>query len=164
MVADWTDLLPQVLAGTVALDKAYRRERWGFTDRRARQMIEAADAVGQIGTIVPVTNEGQALARIRDGRLYRLEGYATFEGYCRERWGFQRNYANKMIAASEAVTAVESVGTNVPTIANEGQAREVAAIIKTDGPERAAEILTQVAESGPVTAKAIRDAATNTPR
>lgn len=32
--------------------------RWHFTSRRARQLMEAAD----IGTIVPVTNEGQARA------------------------------------------------------------------------------------------------------
>lgn len=36
---------------------------------------------------------------------------------------------------------------------------EVAAIIKTGDPERAAEILTEVAQSGPVTARSIRDAA-----
>lgn len=42
--------------------EAYCAERWGFTDRRARQLIDAA----AIGTIVPVTNEGQAreLARV----------------------------------------------------------------------------------------------------
>lgn len=34
----------------------YCQERWGFTDRRARQMIEAS----QIGTMVPVSNERQA--------------------------------------------------------------------------------------------------------
>lgn len=40
----------------------YCRERWGFTDRRARQLIDAA----QIGTTVPVENERQAreLARL----------------------------------------------------------------------------------------------------
>lgn len=44
----------------------YCRDRWGFTDRRARQLIQAAE----LGTIVPSgpTNEGQArqLARLRD--------------------------------------------------------------------------------------------------
>ncbi|MFY1686420.1 hypothetical protein [Plantactinospora sp. WMMB782] len=36
--------------------EAYCMSRWGFTDRRARQIIDAAE----IGTIVPVANEGQA--------------------------------------------------------------------------------------------------------
>lgn len=40
----------------------YCETRWGFSDRRARQIIDAAE----IGTIVPVENEGQAreLARV----------------------------------------------------------------------------------------------------
>jgi len=42
--------------------EAYCQARWGFSDRRARQIMDAA----QIGTIVPVENEGQAreLARV----------------------------------------------------------------------------------------------------
>lgn len=36
--------------------EAYCAGRWGFTDRRARQLMDAAE----IGTIVPVLNEGQA--------------------------------------------------------------------------------------------------------
>lgn len=42
--------------------EAYCAARWGFTDRRARQIMEAAE----IGRILPVTNAGQAaeLARV----------------------------------------------------------------------------------------------------
>lgn len=36
----------------------YCSERWGFTGRRGRQLIEAAE----IGTVVPIENEGQARA------------------------------------------------------------------------------------------------------
>jgi hypothetical protein len=50
--------------------------------------------------------------------------HGTFEAYCLERWGFKRNYANKLIAAAE-------VGTIVPNL-NEGQARELAPLIKQD--------------------------------
>lgn len=52
--------------------EAYCRERWGFTDRRARQMMDAAEAVAAIGTTVPEVappaNEAQAreLAPLRD--------------------------------------------------------------------------------------------------
>ncbi len=100
---------------------------------------------------------GSALAEIRDRKLYRL-GWETFEAYCQERWGLARRTAYNMIESADAVCAIAHIP-NVPAIANEAQAREVAAIIKTDGPERAAEILTEVAEDGPVTAKAIREAA-----
>lgn len=45
---------------------------------------------------------GNALLEIRDSRLYRQQ-CPTFETYCRERWGMARNYANKVIAATEVV-------------------------------------------------------------
>jgi hypothetical protein len=50
----------------------YCQERWGFTDRRARQIIEAAE----IGTIVPVENEGQARELARVPEPERAEVYA----------------------------------------------------------------------------------------
>ena len=39
--------------------------------------------------------------------------YSTFEEYCQKRWGMQRNYANKMIAASEVI---QNLGTIVPIL------------------------------------------------
>lgn len=42
--------------GTHGTFEAYCDARWGFTDRRARQLMAAAE----IGTIVPVSKEGQA--------------------------------------------------------------------------------------------------------
>lgn len=44
--------------GTFGTFEEYCSQRWGFTDRRARQLISAAE----IGTIVPVRNEAQARA------------------------------------------------------------------------------------------------------
>lgn len=64
---------------------------------------------------------GRALAEVRDSRLYR-DDHATFDDYCRERWGMSRSYAQRTIAASE-VAAMLPNG-NVPT--NEAQARELA--------------------------------------
>lgn len=63
---------------------------------------------------------GAALMEVRDSRLYR-DGFTTFEDYCRERWQMARNYANKLIAASEAVA---NLGTTVPILPiTESQAR-----------------------------------------
>ena len=42
---------------------------------------------------------GAALMEIRDQRLYR-ETHATFEGYCKERWGFTYRFANLQISAA----------------------------------------------------------------
>ena len=64
-----------------------------------------------------------ALMEIRDGRLYRAE-FGTFEEYCQERWGWGRNYINKLIASAEVV---ENLGTIVPKLpATERQARPLA--------------------------------------
>ena len=57
---------------------------------------------------------------IRDKRLYR-QSHDTFEAYCQERWKMARNYANKLISASEVVS---NLGTVVPTLpSNEAQVR-----------------------------------------
>lgn len=74
---------------------------------------------------------GNALMSIRDGRLYRSK-FKTFEDYCRERWGFARNYANKMIAAAEVVS---NLGTTVPIPTSERQARPLASLPPEQQPE-----------------------------
>ena len=43
---------------------------------------------------------GKALAKIRDGKLYR-ETHTTFEAYCQERWGWNRDRAYKLIEGAE---------------------------------------------------------------
>lgn len=85
---------------------------------------------------------GSALAAIRDGKLYR-SGYATFEEYCRERWGFARNYANKMIAAAEVVTGLGTVVPNVPV--TERHARP----LTTLPPEAQARVWQEAVETAP---------------
>ncbi|MGO8683426.1 MAG: hypothetical protein ACLQUT_02430 [Thermoleophilia bacterium] len=45
---------------------------------------------------------GNALMEIRDQRLYR-ETHATFEAYCKERWGWSRISAYRHIEAAEVV-------------------------------------------------------------
>ncbi|MEI6451832.1 MAG: hypothetical protein WCP98_18055, partial [Actinomycetes bacterium] len=54
---------------------------------------------------------GEALAEIRDRQMYR-ETHATFEAYCRERWGWSRSYAYRHIEAAQAV-ALLPIG-NIP--------------------------------------------------
>lgn len=87
---------------------------------------------------------GRALMEIRDRRLYR-ETHATFEAYCRERWGWGRNYANKHIAAAKAVDAL---GTSVPTPQTEGEARRMRTQTpaKLPAAKRAEQITTLAAE------------------
>jgi hypothetical protein len=61
---------------------------------------------------------GDALLAIRDERLYRP---LTWEQYCRDRWGFGKNYADKQIRAANEARKLEKTGTSVPK--TEGAAR-----------------------------------------
>lgn len=99
---------------------------------------------------------GTALAEIRDRRLYRAT-HGTFEDYCSGRWGMVASRARQLIGAAEVVAQIESV-TNV-TLANEGQARAIAPVLKAEGPERAAEVLRAASDGGALTARSIADAA-----
>lgn len=101
---------------------------------------------------------GSALLRIRDERLYRTES-ATFEGYCRERWGFSDGRARQLIGAAQTVTTVTVEGLPAPT--NEGQARELARVPEEDR----AEVWQQTLEAtdGRPTASAIRETYKPTP-
>lgn len=96
---------------------------------------------------------GEALLEIRDSRLYR-ETHGTFEDYCRERWGFSRSRASRLISASEVVRLVP-VGTSVPT---ERIARELVPVMRED-PEAVALVMSEAQDRAgdePVTAAAVR--------
>jgi hypothetical protein len=77
---------------------------------------------------------GLALSEIRDSRLYRAN-YSTFEGYCRERWGWSRVHAHRLIEAADVVKTLP-IG-NTAAIATESQARELAKV----EPEKRAAVL-----------------------
>lgn len=66
---------------------------------------------------------GEALMEVRGDRLYR-ETHETFEDYCRERWGFRREVADRYVRAAEVVAAINPIG--LPQPANEAVARELA--------------------------------------
>jgi hypothetical protein len=50
-----------------------------------------------------------ALLEIRESRLYR-EGFDTFEDYCRERWTWTSQHANRLIAAGKVIELLEPIG------------------------------------------------------
>lgn len=118
--------------------------------RDAEQVIKAG-----LETFVEV---GQALAEIRDSRLYR-NTHGTFEAYCQERWGMDRVSAHRTIEAAEIVLSIDN---DAPKPTNVGQARELSGL----APEKAAETMREAhkatkATGGKVTAKAIKSAVVN---
>jgi DNA adenine methylase len=106
---------------------------------------------------------GQALQAIRDSgkpsrRLYRAT-HATFEDYCRDRWGFSRMQASRLVDAAAVAVTIEMspIGLQIPT--SERQARELARLETT---EQAAsvwqDVVTETQQDGTkITAAKIRD-------
>jgi len=97
---------------------------------------------------------GQALAEIRDSRLYKGT-HDTFEAYCRDRWKMTDGRARQLMIA--AATATNVAVTGLPTPVNEGQARALAAVPE---PERA-EVWREATErtGGKPTAKVVTEIA-----
>lgn len=114
---------------------------------------------------------GQALMEIRDSRLYR-SSHSTFEDYCRERWGWTRQHANRTIRAAEVAGVLEPTGSipvrerldnpatwspGLSRAMNERQARELAPLL--DQPEVLRETWAEVVEIHPEpTADDVREA------
>lgn len=103
---------------------------------------------------------GVALRDIRDHRLYRDAAHATFEDYCRVRWGFTGRHARRLMESAEVVAVIESgpIGP-LPPPTNEAQARELAPLVR-QSPTRAAEVWREVrdAKGDTVTAADVREA------
>lgn len=102
----------EVEEAMTAEEKARLKELERVIDRNTKQVFEW----------------GVALMEIRGKRLYR-ETHATFEAYMRKRWDMGRNYANRLIAASQVM---ERLVTRV-TILPESEA-QVRPLIKLDPP------------------------------
>lgn len=85
---------------------------------------------------------GMALGEIKRKSLFRSRGYSSFPEYVQGEWNWERNYANRMIAAAK--TANESVpnGTVQPP-KTEAASRELA---KAGTPEAVAEVWEQVVQ------------------
>ena len=96
---------------------------------------------------------GNALLEIRDSRLYRQQ-FPTFEAYCKERWGMNRRYANRII---EAAGVVESLGPIGPKPQTESQTRPLTRL----EPEVQQGVWKEVVESTPaeqITARVVEQA------
>lgn len=119
-------------------------------DDEARRLHDAEQVIAAgLQTFVDV---GTALAEIADDRLYRTT-HATFEDYCRERWGLSRSYAYRQIEAAGVVASLSSIG-DTPMPANVAQARE---LIGLDA-ATAVQVMTAVAGDGArITAARIRE-------
>jgi phage N-6-adenine-methyltransferase len=123
---------------------------------RERGRLQALE--GRIGRgLVAFVEVGEALLEIRDRRLYRV-AYPSFEEYCRERWGFRRAHAHRLVQSAKVIRALSPAGDS-PT--SERQARELTPLL-TD-PEQLREAWVDAREraeqsGSPLTASRVRDA------
>lgn len=113
-----------------------------------RRLVELEGTIqGGLDSFVAV---GQALLEIRDSRLYRF-GHGTFEDYCKARWGISRSRSYQLMDAAAVSTVVDTD--------SEAQARELAPVMRSEGPDAAREVWAEtVARSeGKPTAAVIRE-------
>ena len=74
---------------------------------------------------------GIALETIKSKKLYK-DQYGTYEEYCRQRWDFSPQYANKLISAKKTVTIIAESETMVSVLPK--SERQVRALGKADDP------------------------------
>lgn len=92
-------------------------------------IIEQDQSLSQLEAVIErgkkaFVEVGKALAEIQVRGLYKRT-HATFEAYCRERWGFSRHVAYERI---EAAAVVQNVGSSQQTSPSFTQAREMAVL------------------------------------
>ena len=98
---------------------------------------------------------GAALTEIRDDKLYRDE-FATFEDYCKERWGFSRPHAYRYIDSAGLSENLSPIGDILP--ANEAQCRPLTKLEPEEQQEAWSKVLDTAKEKDKqVTAKLVSD-------
>jgi hypothetical protein len=95
---------------------------------------------------------GEALVKSRDDGLYR-ELYPDFESYCRDKWGFTRSKAYRLIDAADIVAQLPAGG--APE--NEAQIRELSPLRNNPAAVSAVWEAANEATGGKPTAKVIRE-------
>jgi hypothetical protein len=95
---------------------------------------------------------GEALATIRDRRLYRTE-HPTFADYCKAKWKMSDRRARQLMDAAEVASTIAKSGTTVPK--SERQARPLAALPPAQQAE-AWEKAVAASPDGQPTAKAVQ--------
>ena len=87
--------------------------------------------VGWLSVGVDCYQTNHLLLAIRDGRLYREE-WATFEEYCKEKWGMTRRHANRLVESAQVIDNLGPIG---PKPATESQARPLSKLPPSEQPD-----------------------------
>jgi hypothetical protein len=117
-------------------------------DAVTTQLTECEEAIER--GLASFLEMGQALLRIRDGRLYR-QTHRTFARYCQQRWSLSRSYAYELMEAGQVAEALSGIA-DVP---NASIALELAAL--KDEPARMEAVWRSIQEEGTPTAARVRE-------
>jgi hypothetical protein len=121
-----------------------------ITIQESARLVELETKIKRgLDTFVEV---GEALLEIRDSRLYRIE-HATFEDYCREKWGMNPRYANRVIGAA---LVSENLGPIGPKPTTESQARPLTKLPPEEQPAAWAKAV-EMADGKQPTAKQVEE-------
>ena len=105
---------------------------------------------------------GEALATIRDMRLYRAAA-GTFEEYAKQRFGLSRPYAYQLMDAAKVTRLLMSGTPDIQPPANETQAAELVPVMRTLGEEAVKQVWQRTvelsAQNGGVTAEKVKETA-----
>lgn len=115
-------------------------------------LLAEAEAVIERG-IKTFIEVGEALASVRDNRLYRAT-HDTFEEYAEQRWGFTKTHANRLVSAAAVAGILTPIGAEIN---NEAQARELAPLLESPDEMRAAFSEAIERSDGKPTAAVIRE-------
>lgn len=120
-------------------------------EARSLRILEAVIEKGQ-KTFIEV---GNALAAIQADKLYRGK-HSTFEAYCRDRWGFAKSQAYRLIECAEVVNNISSPMGDIPKPTSERQVRPLVKLPESQQADAWDTVVTECAERGePITAKAV---------
>jgi hypothetical protein len=90
--------------------------------------LAAGEGIVERG-LATVVEVGLALLEIRDSPPYIEAGLATFDTYCRTRWGWSRQHAYRLIDGAQVAELVSPAGDTVPA---ERVMREPVPLARTD--------------------------------
>jgi hypothetical protein len=114
-----------------------------------REELEATIAKHITGFV----DAGEALAEIREERLYR-NTHKTFEDYCTAKWGMTRQHANRLVRSAEVIGNLEPIGSKPES---ESHVRPLVGL----SPDQQKEVWTEAVKTAPggkVTAKHVEEA------
>jgi len=90
------------------------------------------------------------LMALHDGRAHHALGYPSWGAYCAAEFDLGQSRAYQLLDAGRAVASLDAHSTIVERPASEGVARELAPVLRADGPEAAAQAWeSAVQEHGP---------------